>query len=45
MALMPVEEALSRILANVRPLPSENVALDEALGRVLAMPRRWTVTP
>ena len=38
MALMPVEEALSRILANVRPLPSENVALDEALGRVLARP-------
>jgi molybdopterin molybdotransferase len=36
MALLPVEEARARILGGVRPLPLENVALAEALGRVLA---------
>lgn len=35
MALMAVAEALRRVLADARPLPSETVALDEALGRVL----------
>ena len=38
MALLPVEEARARILANVKPLPSENVPLAQALGRVLAKP-------
>ena len=38
MALLPVEEARSRILSNVKPLPPENVPLAQALGRVLAKP-------
>jgi molybdopterin molybdotransferase len=38
MALMPVEEARARILANAKPLPPENVPLAQALGRVLAIP-------
>jgi len=38
MALMPVEEALSRILDGVRPLGPEIVALKDAAGRVLAKP-------
>ncbi len=33
--LMPVAEALQRVLADARPLPAETVALNEALGRVL----------
>ncbi len=33
--LMPVAEALQRVLADARALPAETVALDEALGRVL----------
>jgi molybdopterin molybdotransferase len=36
MALMPVAEALQRILASAAPLPIENVPLDDALGLVLA---------
>lgn len=36
MALMPVAEALQRVLADAKPLPAETVPLDEALGRVLA---------
>ena len=36
MALMPVAEALHRVLADARPLPAEAVSLDAALGRVLA---------
>lgn len=36
MALMPVAEALQRVLTGARPLPAENVALKDALGRVLA---------
>ncbi|HEX5212225.1 MAG TPA: gephyrin-like molybdotransferase Glp [Pseudolabrys sp.] len=36
MALMPVAEALQRVLADARPLPAVAVALDAALGRVLA---------
>ena len=38
MALMPVDEARARILANVKPMPPENVPLAQALGRVLAKP-------
>lgn len=33
---MPVAEALQRVLTGARPLPAENVALKDALGRVLA---------
>ena len=36
MALMPVSEALARVLAGVEPLSPETVALSEAHGRVLA---------
>jgi molybdopterin molybdotransferase len=36
MALMPVAEALKRVLADAKPLPAESVPLDDALGRVLA---------
>ena len=35
MTLMPVAEALARVLADAHPLPAETVALDDALGRVL----------
>jgi molybdopterin molybdotransferase len=35
-ALMPVAEALRSVLAGAEPLPVENVALDDAPGRVLA---------
>ena len=38
MALVPVEEALSRILKGVKSTPGEDVALADALGRVLAQP-------
>jgi molybdopterin molybdotransferase len=38
MALMPVDEARARILANVKPLSPEHVPLAQALGRVLAKP-------
>jgi molybdopterin molybdotransferase len=34
--LIAVDEARARVLAAVRPLPAENVALGDALGRVLA---------
>lgn len=34
--MIPVEEALSRILAAVAPLPAEQVSVAHALGRVLA---------
>jgi molybdopterin molybdotransferase len=36
MALMPVAEALARVLADTAPLPAEDVPLNEAQGRVLA---------
>ncbi len=36
MALLPVEEALARILAGASPLPTEAVGLIEAQDRVLA---------
>jgi len=35
LALMPVAEALQRVLAEARALPAEAVALNDALGRVL----------
>src|SRR5215510_3573791 len=36
MALMPVAEALAKVLAGVEPLPAEQAPLAEAHGRVLA---------
>ncbi len=36
MALLPVADALERVLAQAQPLPSERVALNEAYGRVLS---------
>lgn len=36
MALMPVEEALDRVLADAAPLPPRDVPLDDALGCILA---------
>lgn len=36
MALMPVAEALARILKNARPIAAENIPLGKSLGRVLA---------
>src|SRR5436305_15239393 len=36
MALLPVADALARVLDGVAPLPSERVPLAEAEGRVLA---------
>lgn len=36
MALLPVEDALARILADARPRPAETVPLAQAGGRVLA---------
>ncbi|MCC6777032.1 MAG: molybdopterin molybdotransferase MoeA [Hyphomicrobiales bacterium] len=36
MAMMPVAEALSRVLANAEPLAPEQAALSDAHGRVLA---------
>ncbi len=38
MALLPVADALARILDGVKPLAPETVALDRAAGRVLAHP-------
>ncbi|MBS9476310.1 molybdopterin molybdotransferase MoeA [Ancylobacter radicis] len=38
MALMPVDEALTRLLASAAPLPTERVPLMDAAGRVLAEP-------
>ena len=38
MALLPVSEALQRILENAAPLASEEVDLHHALGRTLAGP-------
>jgi molybdopterin molybdotransferase len=35
-ALMPVAEALQKVLADASPLPAETIALDDARGRVLA---------
>ena len=38
MSLLPVDEAVARILAGVVPLPAERVGLGEAYGRTLAEP-------
>ncbi len=40
MPLLPVEEARTRILANVKPLGPQRISLDKGLGRVLAGPLR-----
>lgn len=40
---IPIEEALARVLAQVRPLAAEAVAVAEAAGRVLAEPARAQV--
>lgn len=40
MALLPVEDALERILEGVQPLPDEEVTLKHAEGRALASPLR-----
>lgn len=40
--LLPVPEARARILTGLEPLPSERVALSEALGRTLAAPLKAT---
>lgn len=42
MALLPVEDARSRILRKVKPLAAESIPLGAALGRVLAAPVRAT---
>lgn len=38
MALLPLAEAQTRLLALVKPLPIERIPVDEALGRYLAEP-------
>jgi molybdopterin molybdotransferase len=45
--MISLEAALERMLAGVTPLPAEQVALDDALGRVLAEPvvSRLTLPP
>ena len=51
MALLPVPDALARVLDGVEPLPTERVPLAEAEGRVLAedlthaAPSRRTMSP
>jgi molybdopterin molybdotransferase len=37
--MLPLDEALARLLAHTRPVPSERVSLADAAGRVLAEPR------
>lgn len=44
MALLPVEEALARLLADAAALGSEHVTLLEAAGRVLSQPLAATLT-
>ncbi|WP_048649383.1 gephyrin-like molybdotransferase Glp [Nitratireductor soli] len=44
MALLPVDEALERILEGVKPLPAETVRIADADGRVLARPLSATRT-
>ncbi|MGZ6344374.1 MAG: molybdopterin molybdenumtransferase MoeA, partial [Candidatus Limnocylindrales bacterium] len=43
-AMLPLEEALQRMLAGLQPLPAEEVPLEEAVGRVLAAPVEAAVT-
>jgi molybdopterin molybdotransferase len=47
MSLLPVDEAVARLLDGVAPLPAENVGLTDAEGRVLAedVPARLTQPP
>ena len=47
MSLLPVAEAVARIVAGVAPLPAETVPLTEAAGRVLAedLPAKRTQPP
>jgi molybdopterin molybdotransferase len=47
MSLLPVDEAVARLLAGVAPLPAEDVRLAKAHGRVLAadLPARLTQPP
>ncbi len=47
MALLPVEEALARIIDGVTMLGQERVAISAAAGRVLAedLPARFTQPP
>lgn len=42
--MIPVEEAIARIVRAFEPLPPETVALDDALGRVLAEDARARLT-
>jgi molybdopterin molybdotransferase len=44
MSLVPVDDAIARIVAGVNPLPVERVPLAEALGRTLAEPLAATRT-
>src|SRR5690606_21978048 len=44
MSLLPVDEAIARIVAGVEPLESEMVRLDEAAWRTLAAPLAATRT-
>lgn len=57
MSLMPVDEALTKLLSGVKPLETEYVPLEGANGRYLSAPLfppepnrlsqrlRWTATP
>jgi molybdopterin molybdotransferase len=44
MGLIPVDEAIARIVAGVAPLPAERIRLADALGRILAVPLAATRT-
>lgn len=44
MSLMPIAEALEKLLAGVRPLESETIPLEQANGRFLAAPLASTRT-
>src|SRR4051794_29397520 len=41
--LLSFDEALARVLEHARPLPAEPVAVEDAVGRVLAEPARALV--
>jgi molybdopterin molybdotransferase len=47
MSLLPVDEAIARLLAGVEPLPAESIPLSGGLGRILAegLPARLTQPP
>lgn len=44
MSMLTVEQAITRILAGIEPLPAEEIPLAGAAGRVLAAPVRATLT-